>query len=665
MAVVALAVISVWELRTYSAVAHPGSGTLGIDPVVAVAPALALAGGALVLLRALPLLARLADKATERGRRLAVAMVGWQVGRRPIRQAGPALLAIVATATSTLALAGYASWHRSAADQAAYAVGADVRLDSQLPATPGTDEAIAGAPGVTATTPASVTVLGNGSQVVALDAATAGATILHQRDLSLLAPLWRRITPRRLPGLPIPGRPARLEALVKLGPEAAAQGLGGAGVIAWLQDGGGGTFQLGNCQSPIGFLPADGRQHALVIPLGGPGQASSGLRLLGLSLCYTLPRFDAADPLASPAFRLRVLALATAPALTGPFGPPFTRGAALASWRASASSQYVPAHPPGAFGTQTPQDGAPPVIRRWHGAAAGSQQLDFLAGHAPSPEVIAQTANIYAPVPLTGQVTIMARPPFPVIVPAIATSSYLSGNHVRVGGTVPAGLDGASVLIRIVASVPAFPATSPASRVLIMDLAAVQDLLAADQALPLPVTRWWLSTRHGRVPGRLPPGLSARSWAGQEAALLHDPLSAAPRQAMLAIGAATVLLAALGFAVSVAASVRVRRTQSAVFAALGVGRRAQAGHLCLEQLLLGIPAAVAGLAVGIGVARLMIPPITLTADAAAPVPPPLVVLPLAPAIVLALIIVAVPVAAAALSIARHPDPAAQLRAEAG
>ena len=224
VAVVALAVISVWELRTYSAVAHPGAGTLGIDPVVAVAPALALAGGALVLLRALPLLARLADKASERGRRLAVAMVSWQVGRRPIRQAGPALLAIVAVATSTLALAGYASWHRSAADQAAYTVGADVRLDSPLPAALGTDPAIARAPGVTATTPASVTALGNGSRVVALDAATAGATILRQRDLSLLAPLWRRITPRRPAGLPIPGQPARLEILVNLTTEAAAQG---------------------------------------------------------------------------------------------------------------------------------------------------------------------------------------------------------------------------------------------------------------------------------------------------------------------------------------------------------------------------------------------------------------------------------------------------------
>ncbi|MFY9669671.1 MAG: ABC transporter permease, partial [Trebonia sp.] len=89
LALVALAAVAVWELRGYSAVAHPATGSLGIDPVVAVAPALALAGVALIPLRGLPLLARLADKATDRERRLAAALVSWQIARRPIRQAGP------------------------------------------------------------------------------------------------------------------------------------------------------------------------------------------------------------------------------------------------------------------------------------------------------------------------------------------------------------------------------------------------------------------------------------------------------------------------------------------------------------------------------------------------------------------------------------------------
>ena len=211
-----------------------------------------------------------------------------------------------------------------------------------------------------------------------------------------------------------------------------------------------------------------------------------------------------------------------------------------------------------------------------------------------------------------------------------------------------------------------FPTVFGQNQALIAGLAEVNDLLVASNAMPLPVTRWWLSTADGRVP-RLPAGLglSVTSQARQQAALLDNPLLTAPRQAMLAIGVAAVLLGVLGFSISVAASLRSRRTQSAVFAALGVGKNAQAGQLCLEQCALSLPAAAAGLLAGIGLAELMVPAITLTADAAAPVPWAVVILPLGLAVALALVTAAVPVAAAALSVLRRPDPAAQLRAEAG
>jgi hypothetical protein len=60
----------------------------------------------------------------------------------------------------------------------------------------------------------------------------------------------------------------------------------------------------------------------------------------------------------------------------------------------------------------------------------------------------------------------------------------------------------------------------------------------------------------------------------------------------------------------------------------------------------------------------MVPAITLTAAAAAPVPSARPVLPLGLIAVLALVTAAGPAAVAALSVARRPDPAAQLRAEA-
>ena len=202
-----LAVLAVWQLRDYSAVARPAAGPLGIDPAVAVAPALALAAVALIPLRTLPLLARLAERAADRGRRLAAAMVSWQIGRRPVRQAGPVLLVVAATATSTLALAGYQSWRQSAADQAAFAVGSDLRVDGAagVPVSTGT---FTQAPEVTAATPASVTGIGNGSQLIALGTATAGSAILLRPDLSAqpVRKLWRSVIPQRLAGLVLPGQ---------------------------------------------------------------------------------------------------------------------------------------------------------------------------------------------------------------------------------------------------------------------------------------------------------------------------------------------------------------------------------------------------------------------------------------------------------------------------
>ncbi len=674
LALVALAAVAVWELRGYSAVAHPATGSLGIDPVVALAPVLALAGVAIIPLRGLPLLARLADKATDRGRRLAAAMVSWQIARRPIRQAGPALLLVVAVATTTLALAGYASWRQSAADQAAFAVGSDVRVDAadQLPL--GATGAITRAPGVTAATSASLASIGNGGQLVALDASTAGKTILLRPDLSSLPAnaLWPRITPRPTPGLVLPGQPERLEVLASLGAgpgtsEAEVRrDLGSATITAWVADAGGAIYQI----PAAGLLPADGRPHALVVRLSGPGQAGYPLRLLGLTLTYLLPPYDSANPQSARVAGLSIESLAVAGTASGPFGEPFSHGAALAAWQGAASSKYVPAGPPNPGGTPPPSNGAPPAIQSWKRAAGGGQRLTFDAGHDPSAQV--QREINFDPAIATGMVTVIARPPSQVV-PAIATAGYLAANRLGVGSIVSVTLSSTTVLLRIVASVADFPTVFGPNRALIADLPEVNDLLAADQVMlaapqvtPLPVTRWWLRTADSRVP-RLPTGLglSITGRVSQRAALLDNPLLTAPRQALLAIGAAAVLLGASGFSISVAGSLRSRRTQSAVFAALGVGKNAQAGQLCLEQGALSLPAAAAGLLAGIGLAQLLVPAITLTADAVPPVPWALVVVPFGPAVGLALVTAAVPVAAAALSVLRRPDPAAQLRAEAG
>lgn len=596
-----LAAASGWELHAYSAVTRSPSGPIGIDPVLAVAPALALAGVSLIPLRLLPGVAGLLDRMAAAGRRLGTALASWEFSRRRVRQAGPVLLAVLAVATGTMALAQYESWHRSALDQAAFTAGTDVRVEAPAPVPAGRAAALARAPGVTAAMPLARLGTGTGSEVLALDARAAPATVLLRPDLSPVpaAALWRRITPPgRPPGLVLPGRPARLQLLARLSPADPA-GPGGrpaaAPVTVSVQAAGGSVYPV-----PAGHLQADGHRHALVAAL--PAAAATGypLRLTGVSV-------------------------------TGPPPPGAAGGGAGRGHPARLTVSRIAVTAPGAGGSGTPAASAS-GLRAWR--------------HAAAPD---GTVSLTAPAPSR-------------VIPAIATRAFLRGHHIGVGTALPVPLGSASVVVRVVAGVPAFPTVTGGA--LIVDLTAAQGALAGRGDLPLPVTSWWLRAPAGAALPALPAGSAVVTRSRQAAALLGDPLPAAPQQADLAVAAAVALLAAVGFAISVAASVRARRGQSALLAALGVGRAAQARALCAEQLMVSVPAAAAGLLAGAGLARLLVPAITLTPAAAAPVPPVLVELPLGRAAALALAVAAIPPLVAAATAARRADPAARLRAAA-
>lgn len=455
LALIALAVLAGWQLRRYSAVATSATGGApAIDPVLAFAPALALAGGTVLTLRLLPAAARAADRLAAGGRRLTAAMAGWQFSRQPLRQGGAALLIVMAVATGALALAQHQSWANSAADQAANTVGADVRVD-------------------------------------------------------LAAPL----------------------------PTAAAARLTRTADVS----------------------------HAMAV---------------------------AVDQATLPA---PIVAIQSA------------RAADVVSLRGD-------------------QSALPP-------------------------------ARLFAAIAPTGNRV-------PLVVPVIATKAFDDANHTRPGQTVSVTVAGVMFPARIVTQVNSFPTVDGSS--LIMDLTTLQSLVTGQGGVPVAVTQWWLATAGHRVPAgltaALPPGSEVTSRATVAAANAGDPLSAAPQRALLAVTAAAALLAITGFGVSIAANVRQRRAENALLAALGVSQRSAAAQLFLEKLLLSVPAAALGLALGLVVARLLVPAVTLTATAQPPVPPPVTLLALPQAAALAAAVAVLPALAAALVVFRRPDPAAELRA---
>lgn len=220
LALAALAALAVWQLQRYVPGGRAIGRGIGGAPVLAAAPVLALAGGTVVLMRLLVPAAWAADRLASQGKRLLTVLATWEFSRRPVRHGGPALLGVLAVATGTLVLAQLASSQRSARDQAAFAVGADLRLNTAAPVPLSRVADVAGHQGAPAAMPVARVTSESTGVLLAVGARTAPAAVLLRPDLSRLPPalLWKRIIANTADGIAVPGRPARLEISASLGP---------------------------------------------------------------------------------------------------------------------------------------------------------------------------------------------------------------------------------------------------------------------------------------------------------------------------------------------------------------------------------------------------------------------------------------------------------------
>jgi hypothetical protein len=645
LALVLLAVLAGWQLRHYSAVSPGANGSYGVDPVIVAAPALALAGGTVLALRLLPAGGKAGDRLAARGRRLAAALASWQISRQPIRQGGAALLIVLAVGTAALALSQRQSWTRSGQDQAAFGVGADVRVQASEPLSAAQAGALARTPGVRAAMPvARFPQEAIGGEVLALGAGQAAGIANLRADQAPrpAAALFGTITPAGPPpGAALPGRPTAVRLTARLGP--ASLGLSAFTVSLSVEDADSDVYQLS-----LGSLPADGRDHTLAAGLGN--RAIYPLRLAAISLAYTMPAKPAPGGTA-------VLALDGFAGPAGSWSGPLP-GTALRSWpaRGSSSELMIARQTGGTAGPSAlPAVLGPSVGRGTTLTVAFRPGYGQAAGRAGAP-----------PSPVQGQLAL--APAAPAVIPALATRAYLAATHASAGSTVQASIDGAAVSMKIVAVTATFPTVTGSGGALVADLGTLQHVLNADSLEPARPAQWWLATSAPAaavLPGlaaSLPPGSAVTSTADMAAGLLDNPLSSVPQDALLAVALAAAVLAITGFCVSIAADTRLRRAENALLAALGVPPRAAAGQLCLEKCMLSAPAALAGLVLGVVLAELLVPAITLSPAATAPVPPVLLEFGWSQTLPLALAVAVLPVLAAALTVARRPDAAAALRA---
>ncbi|MFI7707000.1 FtsX-like permease family protein [Nonomuraea sp. NPDC049480] len=295
LALLAVAALAIWQLRHYGApVTTTAAGALGIDPLIISGPALALLAGGMFGLRLVPRVSRLAERLTSRRPTLTPALGAWQVSRRPLRYAGPALLLTMAIAIGIVSMATAATWRASQLDQARHRAGADLRLpgppDGGELGPLGRGTAFTALPGVTTASPAfrgQTEVSGESALLLGLDAAGLGELFHLRPDLSAqsVTEMSRALAGGQAGKLDLPGQPRTLTVRVEAGAEVPARLVLSDGLGVW-RDLLLGVLRQGENRIDLDLRSLAGRSGKITYPLSLRGLVAgepAGLRLSGLS----------------------------------------------------------------------------------------------------------------------------------------------------------------------------------------------------------------------------------------------------------------------------------------------------------------------------------------------------------------------------------------------
>ncbi|MDT0377644.1 ABC transporter permease [Streptomyces sp. DSM 42041] len=648
------------------------SAAAGIDPVLVTAPALALVAVTVPALRVLPLVVRLGERAAARGRGLTAALAGWQLGRRPARGAGPALLLVLAVAMGVFAVGQGASWDRSQADQAAFRVGADVSVSGSGTPAFGQGGLFDDVDGIAAVAPVNRTTFGVGgdldAEIVATDAGEAGRLLHLRGDLADRQPedLAALLDGpgRRSGGLELPADATALRLELRLrapGPEPVD-----ATVALAVEDRFGVPYRF-----RVGDLPADGRTHTLTAAFdeaaGDRGVPAGPLRLTGLTAAHVAPTRSGEQRLTVEELRAET-----------PGGTRAVEAAGGAGWSARATAGDTGER----LGVPMPDRPQLRSLRTGDDTGGGTVTVAYTTGAAEEPPSFA-----YPAVPVDVVLTLPGAAPPKGPLPAVATDAFLRAAGAEVGDEVLVQISQQDVPVRVTGALRALPTTGAdggtasaaggdaagegGGGALLVDLAALDARLLAAGTAPLEPEGWWVDATPGASP-RIADALRAHTPfdavdTREELTerLRDDPLGSGPRAALTGIAVAAALLAATGFAVSTAATARERRDEFAVLRALGAPRSRLARALAAEQGVLVLLSLTVGVVLGVVVTRLVVPLIVLTERATTPVPPLLVRIPPEQVALLVGALVLVCLLVIAVSAARGAEPARALRAERG
>ncbi|MEZ0065778.1 hypothetical protein ABIA32_001778 [Streptacidiphilus sp. MAP12-20] len=707
LALLALAVVGYLQLRHYAdeptgsgALTSGASGTPSIDPVLVTAPALALAAGAVLTLRLVPLISRLGERIATRGRGLPAALTGWQLSRRPQRGAGPVLALALAAAIGTLALGTSSSWDRAQGDQAAFDTGSDLRLTALHSPAFGQGGGVATTPGVVGVIPVQreTVSLDNGSsaELVELDSRSAASGLSLRSDLAidpagasaarLLAPLAEKPPSAAEAGLEIPGRPRTLSLDIQVRRTASPDptvvpGGNQDSVTLGLTDRFGVSWSFS-----LGDVPFDGAVHRLTIDLAAAAGTGTPAYPLTLSRVEINPAWDQ-DPCLRDGHRAGIQHF-TVLAIHGdaaPVLPPSgIRWARNDDW--GSTNQMT--GPSGCFSGKLTVAGV-----TLSATASRSSPLDVTLQNGiyyPGQSTPLDPANGIAQYTRLVLTPATAEPPA-ALLPAVVDQRFLATTNTHIGSVLSLPAHLAPCQLVIVGVVSHLPGTgTDAEQGLSGSMlssgndmgASVGGTVLVDQrsydrrfeltgdslttSSPQPI-EWWVTTAPGQEQA-VAAKLRARPDTGLvfvrdevAASFRQDPIGSGPQAGLFAAVGLAVLLAAVGFGVDASGTVRARGGEFAVLSALGLRRRELARSTAAELALPVLLGVGIGALLGELLTRLVVPLLVLTPRGVRPVPPVLVSVPGLSLALLLAAIAAVPLTVAGLVGLRGGDTARRLR----
>lgn len=669
--VLVLGGLACWQLSLYRSPLRGSGASLDVDPVLVAGPVVVLLAGALLCLRAMPVVARLAERLASRGRGVVGPLAAWEVGRRTPRATAAVLLLAIALAVTTFSQAFLATWERSQTDQTWHERGAPVVVEPEPSAEPYQVARLAhpDAGPAQPVTSERGTVWQGVVSVVTTRRPSGGSGLVVQGLTDEARAVLDRGRLAREGGAEVAALPSGAVPLddgVDLGEDVVGlvgtlgltslDGTGSgvrAGVRALLADGTGlvRTLDLGRVRldDPAGPLAV---RVAVDDPTVDPALRTGPLRLVGLTAA--LEPEPGADLPGQLVVRLALDDLAV-----------LRHDGAVAPTPAEALAELADFVP-------EPVDTGPTT--RWTSVATGAS-VESRGGSALSSWLSVRGESV-------GQGVVSVRhtawTPGEAL-PVVLTRAVADELDVTAGRRLLLQVADAYVDVEVRAVVDRLPAV-PETRALAVDARALSRAVAERGAPPPPVTAWWVDVADDDVEAYLahlaaqPPEVDGDALVDRVRATAVDaedrrsgPVRAPLPAALWLATAGAALVAALGFAVHTVVTVRSREVEVAQLRAIGLDRRGVGAVVAVEALLLSAVGVLLGTGTGLALVRLVGPVVATSADGRPPVPAVELVVPwgtlaLACTGVVALVLLVV---LGVVRVLRTAEPGFVLRAEAG